>query len=137
MARFVSVFFIAMLFACSSKEHKFDTTTYEKTKETLEEKESKNPAQFLSVTSSDKKNIIGQTVIRGTVYNRASVCTYKDVQVKISFISKTGTLLEEDKETIYEVVPPNNNVKFKSKYFAPKGTGDVRITVLDAKVERK
>lgn len=131
------ILILALLGACHSADHKFDTTTYEKAKESLEEKEKKNPEQFIVVSSSDKKNLIGQTVIRGTVNNKASVCTYKDVEIKISFFSKTGVLLEENKETIYEVVPPSNSVKFKSKYFAPKGTGNMTITVLDAKVAEK
>jgi hypothetical protein len=135
MTRLILLLFVASMFACKSKEHKFDTTTYEKAKESLEEKEKKNPEQFLSVTSSDKKNLIGQTVIRGTVHNRASVCTYKDVEVKISFFCKTGVLLEENKETVYEIIPPGNSVKFKSKYFAPKGTGSMVITVLNARVD--
>ncbi len=135
MARLLSLVLITFLFACGGTETKFDTATYEEAKVSLEEKEKMNPEQFLVVTSSDKKNIIGQTVIRGTISNRASVCTYKDVQLKISFFSKTGVLLEENKETIYEIVPPNNNVKFKSKYFAPKGTDSMTMTVLDAKVE--
>jgi hypothetical protein len=137
MARLLFILMLAALVSCKTKENKFDSTTYEKAKETLEEKEKKNPGEFLSVTSSDKKNIIGQTVIRGSVYNRASVCTYKDVQVKISFFSKTGVLLEENKETIYEIVPPGESVKFKSKYFAPKGTDSMIIAVLGAKAEGK
>jgi hypothetical protein len=135
MTRLILVLCIACFFSCKSKDHTFDTNTYEKAKESLEEKEKKNPEQFLSVTSSDKRNLIGQTVIRGSIHNRASVCTYKDVEVKISFFSKTAVLLEENKETIYEIIPPNSTVKFKSKYFAPKGTGSMTITVLNAKVE--
>jgi hypothetical protein len=135
MFRLVFAVFVMILVSCGSAEPKFDTNTYEKAKESLEERERKNPEQFLIVTSTDKKNLIGQTVIRGTISNRATVCVYKDVQVKISFFSKTGVLLEENKETIYEIVTPNNNVKFKSKYFAPKGTDSMTMTVLDAKVE--
>ncbi len=135
MFRLVFAVFVMIFVSCGSAETKFDTNTYEKAKESLEERERKNPEQFLIVTSTDKKNLIGQTVIRGTISNRATVCVYKDVQVKIAFFSKTGVLLEENKETIYEIVTPNNNVKFKSKYFAPKGTDSMTMTVLDAKVE--
>lgn len=130
------IFLSAMiLVSCNSAEKKFDTDSYEKNKESLEEKEKKNPEQFLVVTVNDKKNIIGQRVIRGTLTNKASVCTYKDVQLKISFFSKTGVLLEENKETVYEVVPPNHNTKFKTKYFAPKNTDSVAMIVISAKAE--
>jgi hypothetical protein len=126
-----------VLFSCNSAEKKFDTDTYEKNKESLEAKEKKHPEQFLVVTGHDRKNIIGQRVIKGTINNKASVCTYKDVQLKISFYSKTGVLLEENKETIFEIVPPNNQVNFKTKYFAPKDTDSVAMVVISAKAETK
>ncbi|HEX6915812.1 MAG TPA: hypothetical protein VF145_11260 [Chitinophagaceae bacterium] len=134
MKRILPALAIILLSACGEAEKKFDTEQYEVAKESLEEKERKNPERFLVLTTSDRKNIIGQKVIKGTIHNRASVCTYKDVQIKISFYSETGVLLEENKETIYKIIPPNNSVAFKSeKYFAPKGTSNVKVTVVGAK----
>ena len=40
---------------------------YQQTKEDLGETEKKNPKRFLTVEGSDKKNLIGQTVIRGKI----------------------------------------------------------------------
>ena len=37
---------------------------YEQTKETLAQTEKKNPMRFLSVAGNDRKNLIGQTVIK-------------------------------------------------------------------------
>jgi hypothetical protein len=137
MTRLLPVLTFMFLVSCGSAENKFDTQNYEKTKETLEEKEKKNPQQFLVASSSDKKNIIGQKVIRITIKNTATVCTYKDVKVRISFFSETGTRLEEDDEVIYKAIAPGDDITHKTKYFAPKGTDDVRVTVIDAKVESK
>jgi hypothetical protein len=137
MYRFVFAFVILVLASCNSAEKKFDNQTYEKTKETLEEKEKKNPEQFLVVSSTDRKNIIGQKVIKVTVKNNASVCTYKDIKIRIGFFSETGTRLTEEEETIYESVSPNTSIKYKTKFFAPKGTDDVKVTVVDAKVDSK
>lgn len=135
MYRIIMLFCVILSLACGNAETRFDTEDYEKTKESLAEMEKKHPERFLIASSSEKKNLIGQTVVRGTLFNKATTCLYKDVQVKISFFSKTGVLLEENKETVYEIVPPNQQVKFKSKFFAPKGTDSVAITILDAKVE--
>lgn len=137
MIRFFLAFAIVLFVSCSSSEPKFDTQTYEKNKESLEEKEKKHPEQFLVVSSTDRKNIIGQKVIRITVKNTASVCTYKDVKVRIGFYSETGTRLTEEEETIYKSIPANNSINYKTKFFAPKGTDDVKVTVVDAKVESK
>ncbi len=60
--------------------------------------------------------------------------TYKDVDLKLTFYSKTKALLETDKETVFEVLPPGQSKNFKTKYFAPKGTDSVALEVLGAKV---
>jgi hypothetical protein len=131
------LFALCILFAaCNSKakEDAAEKDGYEKAKESLEDKEKKNPASFIKVTSKDKHNLIGQTVIKGTVNNNAKICVYKDIELELSFFSKTGVLLEKDIEIIYEVVEPGKSADFKTKYFAPKGTDSVGIKVLAAKV---
>lgn len=132
----VAVITVGLFFsACSSKAKKeaAEKDNYEKAKESMEEKEKKNPVAFLKVTSKDKHNLIGQTVIKGTIENNAKVCVYKDVQLELSFFSKTGVLLEKDSETIFEVIDPGKSADFKTKYFAPKGTDSVAIKVIGAK----
>ncbi len=126
----------ALFTACQSKATKETTEkdSYEKAKESLEEREKKNPAGFISVTGKDRHNLLGQTVIKGAVTNNAKVCVYKDVELELSFFSKTGVLLEKDNETVYEVIEPGKSADFKTKYFAPKGTDSVGIRVMRAKV---
>jgi major membrane immunogen (membrane-anchored lipoprotein) len=61
---------LGLLFsACSSNDKSADKPKdkYEQTKETLEETERKNPKRFLTVSGHDKKNLIRQTVIKGTI----------------------------------------------------------------------
>ncbi|MFZ4058350.1 MAG: hypothetical protein ACOYKE_09430 [Ferruginibacter sp.] len=132
----IAILFITGSFtACNfgDKKSSAEKDSYETTKETLEEKEKKNPQKFLSVTSKDKHNLLGQMVIKGNVVNNAKVCTYKDVELELSFFSKTGALLEKDIEIVYDEITPGNSVSFKSKYFAPKGSDSVGIKVLNAK----
>ncbi len=126
-------FLFSLLFSCQNHHPGTGDDGYEKIKENLKEKEGKNPGRFLSVSSKDKHNIIGQTVIKGIIKNNAKVCTFKDIEIELSFFSKTSVLLEKDNETIYEVIPPGEEASFKTKYFAPKGTDSVAITVLNAK----
>ena len=132
----VLVFIASILFSCSGNDTKSPVTekeNYEKTKESLGDKEKKNPENFLTVSGHDKHNLLGQTVVKGTVTNKATVATYKDVDVKLDFYSKTGTLLETDKETVFEIIGPGQSKNFKTKYFAPKGTDSVALTVTAAK----
>jgi len=83
MKRFSIFCIVFFLTACGSSEKKFDSQSYEQYKESLAEKEKKNPLAFLTVTAENKKNIIGQTVVRGKISNKATVSSYKDVRIKM------------------------------------------------------
>jgi hypothetical protein len=130
--------FAAILFlnACGGGQKDGDAKAeknYEKSKESIEQIEQKNPAKFITVEGEKKKNLIGQTVINADVHNNAKMVTYKDVDVKISFYSKTGTVLEEDHKTVYENIAPGTSAHFKEKYFTPKGADSVSFRVVEAK----
>ncbi len=130
---FTSVLLLAT--SCRTKEEKENANreNYETSKRSIEELEKETPAKFLTVTGNDKRNLLGQTVVKGQVHNHAKMVTYKDVDIKLFFYSKTGALLQEDQEMVYENVAPGATVTFKSKYFAPKGTDSIAMTVLSAK----
>ena len=133
---FFALLISSFLFSCNANDNKkavSEKDNYEKTKENLADKEKKNPQDFLTVSGHDKHNLLGQTVVKGTVTNKATVASYKDVDVKLDFYSKTGTLLETDKETVYEIIAPGQSKNFKTKYFAPKGTDSVALAVTAAK----
>lgn len=129
------IFSVIIIFsACKgdNKDYNVEAKTYEMQTEQLAKTENKFPQKFLSVQNSTKKNILGQTVVSGRIFNNAKVASYKNMELKLQFFSKTRVLLEEDLETIYEKVAPGESTKFKSKYFTPKGTDSVSITVQGA-----
>lgn len=131
----IAMMVLSIIFACNDTDHSIasEKEKYEHAKETMEEKEKKNPSNFLLVDSRDKKNLIGQTVVKGTLRNIAKVCTYKDVELELSFYSKTGTLLIKTNETVYDKIEPGKSANFKAKEFAPKGSDSVVIKILGAK----
>jgi hypothetical protein len=138
MKKIIPGLMIAAVFfaACNSNEKNAGAKDkYEQTKESLEQTEKKNPKRFLTVDGHDKRNLLGQTVIKGTISNKATVARYKDVDVELTFFSKTGALLEKDHEVIYETIAPGSSTNFKTKYFAPKGTDSVAMKIVGAKVE--
>jgi hypothetical protein len=131
----ILLLFAVIATACNNKQ-KYEiksTDKYEKTKASLEEVEKKEPSRFLAVSGYNKRNLVGQTVVRGTVYNNAKLVNFKDIDIKLSFYSKTGALLEEDHHVVYETIHPGGSAGFKSKYFAPKGTDSVAMKVITAK----
>ena len=132
------LFLFLLIFAISSCEHKndYDVKTgksYENNKLSLEKTEQENPTAFLSVIGERKNNILGQSIIKGKIINRAKIVTYKDIDVKLFFYSKTGALLEEDHEILYENIAPGGVKKFKSKYSTPQGTDSVVLKIITAK----
>jgi len=131
----IALMSLLILSACDDTDRSAasEKEKYQQAKETLEEKEKKNPANFLLVDSRDKRNLIGQTVVKGTLRNIAKVCTYKDVELELSFYSKTGTLLIKTNETIYDKIEPGKSANFKTKEFAPKRSDSVSIKILGAK----
>jgi hypothetical protein len=133
----LSIVFSVIVFSCSEDEVQKKSTeqeSYKITKESLLKKEIKSPQSFLFVGGHDKRNMLGQTVVKGILTNKATVAVFKDVDIKLSFYSKTRALLETDKETVFEVLQPGESKNFKTKYFAPKGTDSVALEVLGAKV---
>lgn len=129
----LSLFTLIFITACTNqKSEKKSNDQYKKSKLTIAQIEQQNPLRFLEVDGKDKHNLIGQTVVKGEISNKATVVTYKDISVSIQFISKTGAVLEEDEEVIYDEVKPGSNINFKSKFFAPKGTEDVKMKIIKA-----
>jgi hypothetical protein len=135
----LAVFGATIFISCGGSDAKTAGGTkdkYEEKKESLEEMEKKNPLRFLSATViKDKKNIFGQTVIKGEVNNSAKVATYKDVEIKILYYSKTAALLGESVENVYDNIAPGKSALFKSREWAPKGTDSVVLKITGAKVE--
>jgi len=132
----IILFTSANLFIACTNEKKYDINSsdnYEKGKASIEEIEKKNPEQFLRVSGNSKQNLLRQTVIKGNIYNNAKIVSYKDISINMKFYSKTGALLEEDTDVIYETITPGGSAPFKSKYFAPKGTDSVAMIVSNAK----
>lgn len=140
MVKWILSFFVICIAcsSCGSNDPEQNTASekesYKETKESLQRKEEKNPMLFLEVKNNNRKNFFGQTVIRGEITNTATLAKFKDVDLKLTFYSKTKALLETDKETIFEEFNAGETTKFKTKYFAPKGTDSVYIEVLGAKV---
>ena len=86
-------FFSMLLAACNSDTAVKEKASYNATKTALLHKEENDPPAFITVSGTSKKNIVGQTVVKGTLVNKASVATFKDVDIKLSFYSKTQALL--------------------------------------------
>jgi hypothetical protein len=119
--------------SCGANAEKTDEKTYAEQKESLEQKEKKHPLQFLEVKGDNKKNILGQTVIHGTIYNKATIASYKDVRIKM-LCYKDGKMIEEHEDVINDIIKPNSDNNFKTKYRLSKGTDSINLSVMSASI---
>ncbi|RFM29647.1 hypothetical protein [Deminuibacter soli] len=122
------------LTACGGKsDKKFNTTSYQQQKETLLDKEKHSPLQFLEVVESrDKRNWFGQTVVKGDVRNTASLCSYKDIRLKLRYFNKQQQLVANHEVVYNETVKPGSSISFKEKFTTPKGTDSVAVSLMSA-----
>lgn len=115
-------------------EKKLDKQSYQQQKESLLDKEKKAPKQFLTLTGTNHRNFWGKTVYNGTIHNSATLCSYKDVRVKLLYYKSDGTLVTNHEEQFDEIIKPGGEMEFKAKYKTPRGTDSVAASIMSASV---
>lgn len=83
---------------------------------TVEEIERATPTDFLSTSGTYEPNFWGDKLkIHGTITNKATVASYKDAVIRVSYYSKTGTELTSADYVIYDNFLPTSTTKFELK----------------------
>ncbi len=95
-------------------------------------KEMESPQQYLIPTVKMHQNFWDEQVIEGSIMNNASGAVFKDIVIRVSFLSKTGTALGAKNFTIYEIARPGKWVSFKFKQYAPSETKQFSAVVVSA-----
>lgn len=107
--------------------------TYAERRQLLGQQEGRDWAKFIDYNGLNyHSNLIGQSVIKGTVTSSASVATYKDLVLHVTFSSKTGQLLGEQDAVIYEYLPPGGSVQLKRKFNTPAYTATINYDITGA-----
>ncbi len=133
-----NVWLLAALFvlaACNQPGKKIDSTSYKENKKSLAEKEKDSPLDFLTITSHQKKSFFGlgnKTVTKGEVTNKATVCSYKNVRIKMLCYDKDGGRIEEHEDVMDDVIAPGQSASFKTRYKLPKATDSVAVSIMGA-----
>ena len=79
---------------------------YEETKMTIAEIEESQPTKFLDASGTYRENFLGDKLkVNGTITNSATVATYKDAIVRVTYYSKTKTNLGTEDYTIWDYFP--------------------------------
>jgi hypothetical protein len=104
----------------------------EQQKAELAKSEQQDPAKYIGIRVGHRENLLGQTVVEGTLTSSATAAVFKDVVLQVDFISKTNAVIRSEKYTIYPVLNPGQTISFKEKAFAGKDVYDVPVTLLGA-----
>ena len=108
----------------------------EELREELYRKEMKNPKEYLSVTYDlTYKVLSGEDKITGNIYNYASMATFKDVVLTVTYSTATGTYLGSEEFVKYDYVYPGSSVPFLIKVYSPDGTKQIGVKIKSAIAE--
>lgn len=124
-----------LLAACggNKKEKQFNNNNYQEEKQSLVQKEKQSPLHFLEITENkDKRNWFGQTVVKGTIRNNASLCSYKDIRVKLRYFNKQQQQVANHEIVYDQVLAPGKTLDFKERFSTPKGTDSVAVSLMSA-----
>lgn len=133
MKKTLSVLLVSMVFAaCDSANNQRPSTNYETKKTSLEDMERESPLKFLKITASHRGNLINQEVVEGEVINKATLMTYKNIEIRISFLDNEGGVIEKQKHTLDDVIKPNSSVDFKIKTGHIKGAASISADIISA-----
>jgi hypothetical protein len=102
---------------------------------TPEEKERAYPSNYLSASGQFRENFWGNKFsIEGNVRNTSTVTTYKDIVVRVDFLSETETVLSSVEHTIYEYFPAHSTQAFKLKVDKPSNCKSISLGIVSATV---
>jgi hypothetical protein len=125
---------LVLVLSCKGKDKPGDKS-YQQTKQTLADKEKNNPPGFLTVTEYDKKALFGlgrQTIVKGKVTNLATICSYKDVRVKMLCFDKAGNRVEEHEDVVDDVIAPGGTANYRTHYKLPRETDSIALSIMSA-----
>lgn len=96
--------------------------TEEELKEQLHKTECSSPTNYLGGELSYVpiyKNLFSSK-IKGVkltlkISNSSTLATFKDIDISLNFISKTGTSIMKESIIIYEFIKPNKTIKYKNE----------------------
>ena len=129
----IIIFVIGYLTTKESAVTNITQQSYQEKVMTIEEIERSQPTNFLTASGNFNENFWGTKIkVHGEINNTATVATYKDVVVKVTYYTKTKTELRSEKYTIYETFPPNSKTKFELKIEKYKDVNSIGCEVQSA-----
>jgi hypothetical protein len=100
---------------------------------TVEEMEFAQPTNFLSAEGKYSENFWGDKInLNCIVTNKATVASYKDIILRVTYYTKTKTSLGTKDYTIYEVFNPNSKKTISLKIENYKNVNSIALEIIKA-----
>jgi hypothetical protein len=113
------------------KENK--TENYQEKLMTIEQTEKTQPTRFLRAEGTYNKSLFGGKLnFDGVIKNSATVVTYKDVVVKLTYFSENKTEIGKIEHTIQDFFPPQSEKPFELKIENDKAIHSIGWEVIAA-----
>ena len=94
----------------------------EKLQQEFMKMEMEHPLDYLSIDYDHTYRwFAGKEEYSGYIYNNASMATFMNFVVRVTFLSKTHTAIDTKLFTVYEYCAPNSKCPFKIQTEAPSG----------------
>ena len=91
-----------------------------------------NPAAYIKSEVSWRKNLVGTVVLEGTLRSVATLATFKDPVLLVTWLSKSNENIGSNQYTVDKQLKAGETVSFKIKVSAPSKIGDAQATVVSA-----
>ncbi|HHG85179.1 MAG TPA: hypothetical protein ENJ82_10580 [Bacteroidetes bacterium] len=92
------------------------------------------PEKFITVEFEDRRNILRETILEGTLRNEATLTTYNNFQMMIYFEDAEGSVLDSASQLIFETIMPKKEVTFRIKQKGPRKAKTVQLHLQNAQV---
>jgi len=94
--------------------------------------ELENPVAYIKSEINWRKNLVGTIVLEGTLQSVATVATFKDPVLLVTWLSKSNENLGSNQYKVDKQLKAGETISFKLKVSAPSKIGDARATVVSA-----
>ena len=128
----IGVFAVAVILNACNNNHN-NNGSYQEQVQSVEEIERSQPTNFLNASGTYNQTLFGNNIkVHGVIKNSATVANFKDVVVKVTYYSKTQTVIGRNNYIIYDFFPPHSEKTFELKIDKIDGTNTIGWDVVKA-----
>ncbi len=92
------------------------------------------PQEFVALNYQNRRNLLGEVIIEGSLTNNSELTMYKDFQLMVYFRNSDGMISDSASQIVFEQLTPGETAPFKLKEKGARKT-TVTVQIVDAKAE--